>query len=51
MRVAQLVARLQSQHIEVSRSDAAFKLAEGTSRPAPMWCASTNPIATTRSIC
>jgi hypothetical protein len=29
MRVAQLVARLQSQHIEVSRSDAAFKLAEG----------------------
>lgn len=30
MRVAQLVARLQSQHIEVSRSDAAFTVHEGS---------------------
>jgi hypothetical protein len=30
MRVAQLVARLQAQHIEVSRSDAAFTVAEGS---------------------
>ncbi len=30
MRVAQLVARLQAQHIEVRRSDASFNVAEGS---------------------